>query len=218
MYKFLFKPFYKTMHHYVSMNSRWDFPEIKLGHDLGQEELNKITEFRLSCYKTEAPYLVPKNEDESFRERQFDLNSYHIIARNKTGAIVGSLRLLKRPFELEELTSDDELKSSLNEYLEISRLVCSERRQGLGRRLLIRAGLWSIQQTSYRGFTAVCKCHRLPMFKRFGFSPKASFKLTQREGQTYHLIRADFSYISLVTFFAYNFVQLQSLLTKKPLV
>lgn len=218
IYKILFSPFYRVMNRYVSANKKWTFAQVKLGRELEASELEAIHEFRLSCYKEDAPYLIPSDESEFERERAFDLNSYHIVAKNEEGNIVGTLRLLKRPFEMEQLNLPENAKQGLDEYLEISRLVCSERKQGLGRRLLIMAGLWSIQQTTYRGFTAICKCHRLPMFRRFGLAPKASFPISERGGQTYHLIRADFSHISAVTLLAYVFIQVQNLLIKKPLL
>ena len=202
------------MHRYVSARNEWVFPEIKLGRELALEELEAIKSFRLNQYRNDATYLVPKDENEQAREDFFDLNSYHITAKNLQGEVIGSLRLLKRPFELEHLNLDKKIHDGLDEYLEISRLICTERKQGLGRRLLIRAGLWSIEKTAFRGFTAICKCHRLPMFKRFGLIPTASFKISERGGQTYHLIRADFTHITMITCIAY----LVSSVLKKPLL
>ncbi len=208
-YKLAFKPFYFIMDQYVRFNKDWIFEEVKLGSELTSEQLQALHDFRMNCYKVDAPYLIPTNEEDLAAERAFDLNSYHIIAKDRSGAIIGSLRLLKRPFEMEKLTFSEEHKVGLDEYLEISRLVCSVRQKGLGRRLLIRAGTWSIQKTTYRGFTAICKCQRLPMFKRFGLTPKASFNISERQDQTYHLIRADFSQISTVTLKAFIALNLQ---------
>ena len=118
------------MNRYVTMNSRWSFPEIKLGSELAPSELEALQEFRLNCYRQDAPYLIPSDESEAERENLFDLNSFHIIAKNTDGNIVGSLRLLKRPFEMDKLQLPDDAKLELNEYLEISRLVCSDRKQG----------------------------------------------------------------------------------------
>tara|TARA_R110000868_G_scaffold407454_1_gene688909 strand:+ start:576 stop:1262 length:687 start_codon:yes stop_codon:yes gene_type:complete len=210
-YKLVFKPFYYLMDQYVRFNKDWTFEDVKLGSKLSKVELDALHTFRMNCYKNDAPYLIPQNDEELAQERAFDLNSFHIIAKDQSGAIIGSLRLLKRPFEMEKLSFSEEHKVGLDEYLEISRLVCSVRQKGLGRRLLIRAGTWSIQETTYRGFTAICKCHRLPMFKRFGLTPKASFSISERQDQTYHLIRADFSQISTVTLKAFIALNLQRL-------
>lgn len=210
-YKLVFKPFYFLMNQYVSFNKDWVFDEIKLGSELSKEQLKALHNFRMKCYENDAPYLIPQTETEIEQERAFDLNSYHVIAKDQSGAIIGSLRLLKRPFEMEKLSFSEEHKVGLDEYLEISRLVCSVRQKGLGRRLLIRAGTWSIQKTTYRGFTAICKCHRLPMFRRFGLTPKASFNISERQDQTYHLIRADFSQISTITLKAFVALNLQRL-------
>ncbi len=211
LYKLIFKPFFILLDIYIKANKDWDFQRVKLGSELSKEELDKLHEYRLECYRKDTPYLIPTTQEEFNIERDFDLNSYHIYAKNNQGEVIGSLRLLRRPFEMEKLNFSEEHKVGLDEYLEISRLVCSVRQKGLGRRLLIRAGLWSIERTNYKGFTAVCKCHRLPMFKRFGLIPKTSFKIHERQDQTYHLIKADFSEITFVTFRAFVSVQLMTL-------
>ncbi len=211
IYKLLFKPFFILLDIYIKANKDWDFQRIKLGSELSEAELDNLHNYRLDCYRQDTPYLIPTTKEEFAAERAFDLNSYHIYTKDKQGNIIGSLRLLRRPFEMEKLKFSDDHKIGLDDYLEISRLVCSVRQKGLGRRLLIRAGLWSIERTNYKGFTAICKCHRLPMFKRFGLIPKTSFKIHERENQTYHLIKADFSEITLVTFKAFISVQLATL-------
>ena len=211
LYKIIFKPFFYLLDKYIKSNRNWDFQRIKLGSELPTNELEALHAYRLSCYEKDSPYLIPKAQEELESEKAFDLNSFHIYAKDSEGNIIGSLRLLKRPFEMEKLSFSEEHKQGLDEYLEISRLVCSVRQKGLGRRLLIRAGIWSIVRTQYKGFTAICKCHRLPMFRRFGLIPKTSFKIQEREDQTYHLIRADFSEITMVTFKAFVTIQFETM-------
>lgn len=210
IYKILFKPFFYLLDKYIKSNKGWIFPKIRLGSELAASELEALHAYRLSCYEKDSPYLIPQTEQELESEKTFDLNSFHIYAKDSKGNIIGSLRLLKRPFEMDKLSFSNEHKQDLNEYLEISRLVCSVRQKGLGRRLLIRAGIWSIEKTKFKGFTAICKCHRLPMFKRFGLIPKTSFKIQEREDQIYHLIKADFSQITMVTFKAFVTLQFEN--------
>lgn len=96
--------------------------------------------------------------------------------------------------------------SQFNNYLEISRLVTNCPGKGIGKRLLIHAGIWAICDTHYDGFLAICRETNLKLFSYFGLAKLANFNLEHRKGSEYSLIKADFRLISKATFkfFAIN--------------
>lgn len=200
-------PFYSVLKMYIKMDRAHRYEKVKHGGSLNQDELNELFDFRLSCYKKKAQYLVPKTTEEISRERLYDANAYHSIVRNRKGEIVASSRFLPYPFEMCTIGLPSDLRlSQFSNYLEISRLVTNSPGKGIGKRLLIHAGIWAIRDTHYDGFLAICRETNLKLFSYFGLAKLANFNLEHRKGAEYSLIKADFRLISKATFkfFAVN--------------
>ena len=165
-----------------------------------RNELDEIYSFRNNCYRAGHGYLVPDSSTAKISEKSFDLNSFHARVFDKQGNLVGVTRMLPYPFEMSALELPENLRlSQFKNYLEVSRLVCSKRGSGIGRRLILSAGLWSIRETTFDGFLAVCRKGNLGLFNKFGLSVVANFELMNRPGSQYCLIKADFRLITKCT-------------------
>lgn len=194
-------PFYFVLKMYIKMDIAHRYDTVKHGSVLSKDELNELFEFRVECYERKAKYLVPKDSQEVSKERLYDNNAYHSIVRNRKGSIVASSRFLPYPFEMCTIGLPDDLRlSQFNNYLEISRLVTNSPGKGIGKRLLIHAGIWAICDTHYDGFLAICRESNLKLFSYFGLAKLANFNLEHRKGSQYSLIKADFRLISKATF------------------
>jgi len=194
-------PFYSVLKMYIKMDIAHSYEKVIHGAGLTQEELNELFDFRIGCYEKKAQYLVPKTSEEISRERLYDINAYHSIVRNRKGEIVASSRFLPYPFEMCTIGLPSDLRlSQFSNYLEISRLVTNCPGKGVGKRLLIHAGIWAICDTHYDGFLAICRETNLKLFSYFGLAKLANFNLEHRKGSEYSLIKADFRLISKATF------------------
>jgi hypothetical protein len=204
---YLFAPFYSVMKMYVKMDLAVQYEKVVNGKELSEEELQKIFEFRNECYKEKSPHLLPENEAEVKKEKIYDEYAYHAIARDNKGDIVAVSRFLPYPFEMCTIgLPSDLVLSQFTNYLEISRLVTSRPGKGIGKRLLIHAGVWAIEDTIYDGFLAIAREKNLKLFEYFGLSQLANFQLEARPGADYSLIKADFRLItkSTMKFFTIN--------------
>lgn len=200
-------PFYSALKIYIRMDRKHYYEKVRHGSSLDQKEKNELFAFRVKCYEQKASYLVPKTVEEISKEKIYDENAYHAIVKDGRGQIVAASRFLPYPFEMCSIELPDDLRlSQFSNYLEISRLVTNRPGKGIGKRLLIHAGIWAIEDTFYDGFLAICREQNLKLFSYFGLSKLANFHLEARRGSEYSLIKADFRLISKATFkfFALN--------------
>jgi hypothetical protein len=207
LFKSVFSPFYTLMKMYVQMDRKHHYEMVINGKFLDQATKNEIYDFRLSCYQGKNDYLIPKSSAEIAKEKLYDDYAYHALVRDKQGILVAVARFLPYPFEMCSIGLPTDLKlTQFNNYLEISRLVTNRPGLGIGKRLLIHAGLWAILDTYYDGFLAICRDKNLQLFSYFGLSKLSTFQIEQRKGSDYNLIKADFRLISKSTmkFFAVN--------------
>ena len=180
--------------------SPWRFEAITRGSELSQSALEEIEAFRISQYREKQAYLIPLSGKDRDRERELDLRSYHGRVRNRrTGEIVAVVRFCPYPFEVSSLLPGA-LHPEFIDHLEISRLVTSKKRSGIGRRLLIQGGCFAIESGRYRGFLAICRSGNLGIFQKFGLRSHGEHRLAGREGSIYHLISADFLRITRETY------------------
>jgi hypothetical protein len=193
-------PFYWFLERYVRLDKNHTFVAVIHGSAMTRNELDEIYSFRNNCYRAGHGYLVPDSSTAKISEKSFDLNSFHARVFDKQGNLVGVTRMLPYPFEMSALELPENLRlSQFKNYLEVSRLVCSKRGSGIGRRLILSAGLWSIRETTFDGFLAVCRKGNLGLFNKFGLSVVANFELMNRPGSQYCLIKADFRLITKCT-------------------
>lgn len=202
----LFSPFYSIMKMYVKMDLGIHYDKIVSGKELTAKERDLIFEFRNECYNEKSPHLLATSSAEVKKEKIYDEYAFHAIARNNKGEIVAVSRFLPFPFEMCQVGLPSDLKlSQFNNYLEISRLVTSMPGKGIGKRLLIHAGVWAIEDTIYDGFLAIAREKNLKLFSYFGLSKLASFQLEKRPGADYSLIKADFRLITKSTMKFFTF-------------
>jgi hypothetical protein len=202
VYKSIFTPFYKAMQLYIAADMEHAYEELQWGGDISEKVREEIYAFRISSYVGNNEYLIPKNETEVTREKSLDKNSYHTIVRcRKTQEIVGVMRLVSYPFEMSFLGMPVKLNMyEYSNYLELSRLIVARKGKGIGKRLLIHAGLFAMHRTNHTGFMAICRDEKMDLFNTFGLQSLAVFELDKRPGSQYHLIKADFDLISGKTF------------------
>jgi hypothetical protein len=202
----LFAPFYSIMKMYVKMDLGVQYDDVVNGKELTAQELETIFEFRNNCYENRSPHLLAESSAEVKKEKIYDEYAYHAIARDNKGEIVAVSRFLPYPFEMCQVGLPSDLKlSQFTNYLEISRLVTSRPGKGIGKRLLIHAGVWAIEDTIYDGFLAIAREKNLKLFSYFGLSKLASFQLEKRPGADYSLIKADFRLITKSTMKFFTF-------------
>lgn len=200
-------PFYSLLKMYIRIDRSHKYESVVHGSSLTTSERSELFNFRVNCYEKKAKYLVPTTAEAISKEKIYDENAYHSIVRDRNGDIVAASRFLPYPFEMCTIDLPSDLRlSQFSNYLEISRLVTSKPGKGIGKRLLIHAGIWAIQDTHYDGFLAICRETNLKLFSYFGLSKLANFNLEVRPGSEYSLIKADFRLISKATFkfFAVN--------------
>jgi hypothetical protein len=193
-----FRPFRAVLQLYIHFGPV-RFQKIRLGSELSEATLNEISRFRKTQYQGSQPYLIPDSPEAVTEENHLDLRSYHGIARDRSGNIIAVARFTPYPFETTRLLGA-ELTNLFREHLEISRVVTSKRRSGIGRRLLIQGGCFAISTKRYRGFVAVCKSGNLAIFEKFGLGTHGRHLIPGRPASPYHFISADFFRITVTTF------------------
>lgn len=201
VYSIVFMPFYALLKLYIRLDLNHKYESIVHGSTLSDEEINKIYDFRVACYKNKSEHLIPKDPTEVENELRFDRRAYHAVVKDKSGKIVAVSRYIPYQFEMCSLPIPKKVSlSEYNNYLEISRLVTSKPGVGIGKRLLVHAGIWAILDSIYDGFLAISRDNNTEFFSHFGLAKLASFKIKTRPGSKYSLIKADFRLISKCTF------------------
>ncbi len=202
----MFSPFYSVMKMYVKMDFGVHYANIINGKSLTQEQRDEIFNFRNKCYEKRSPHLLAVTDAEIRKEKLYDEYAYHAVARTTAGEIIAVSRFLPYPFEMCTVGLPSDLRiSQFSNYLEISRLVTSRPGKGIGKRLLIHAGVWAIEDTFYDGFLAIAREKNLKLFSYFGLSQLACFRLEKRPGAKYSLIKADFRLITKSTMRFFTF-------------
>ena len=200
MLNLLAQPFYSLLMLYIHSDLMHSYKKVVHGKDLSNQEREDILNFRNDCYAKKQKYLVAENDIQTETEKNYDLHSYHSRVFDKENNLVAVVRLLPFPFELSALGVPADVRlSQYSNYLEISRLVTNKPGLGIGKRLLIFAGIWAIRDTIYDGFLAVCRKKNLKLFSLFGLSRIANFGISHRPGAEYSLIKADFRLITKCT-------------------
>ncbi len=200
LFRFFSFPFFWLLDRYVRFDKKHHYAPVIHGSALTRDELEDVFSFRNNCYKNGHGYLIPDTDTAKISEKLFDLNSFHGRVFDQQGNLVAVTRMLPYPFEMSALELPPNLRlSQFKNYLEVSRLVCAKRGSGIGRRLILFIGLWSIRETTYDGFLAVCRRGNLGLFNHFGLSVVANFELMTRPGSQYSLIKADFRLITRCT-------------------
>jgi hypothetical protein len=194
----MFKPFYYSLHIYIKMN-KFKYSNLTLGSQFQNYELEQIKNFRNKMYQEKNSYLIAKTQFEQNLEEEIDFRSYHSIVYNQNNQIVAVSRFTPYPFEITAILGKEKTLPFKN-YLEISRLVCLEKHSGIGTRLLVKAGLYSIVQKKYDGFIAICRDENRSIFQKFGLKSIYQFNYSERGSNQYHFICADFFKISTSTF------------------
>lgn len=201
VYSIVFMPFYALLRLYIRLDLKHLYEPIVHGSTLSDEEIQSIYNFRISCYENKSQHLIPVDSTEISREIKFDRRAYHAIVRDKKGEIVAVSRYIPYQFEMCNLPIPKKIAlGTYSNYLEISRLVTSKPGVGIGKRLLVHAGIWAILDSMYDGFLAISRHNNTEFFSHFGLAKLASFNIKTRPGSKYSLIKADFRLISKCTF------------------
>lgn len=201
LYSIVFLPFYSLMKLYIKIDFKHSYEKIIHGSSLSGKQIAEIYNFRIRCYENKSEHLIPTTEYEVNKELDFDKRAYHAIVRDKNGEIVAVSRYIPYHFEMCDLPIPKKVRlKTYSNYLEISRLVTSKPGIGIGKRILVHAGIWAILDSYYDGFLAIARHKNTEFFSHFGLAQLASFDIKTRPGSKYSLIKADFRLISKCTF------------------
>jgi len=168
------------------------------GHALSQEKLDQIKAFRNEMYLEKQSYLIAQTEEDRRIEKDLDHRSYHAVVYNKKKEIIAVTRLTPYPFETTAILGEEKTRP-FKRYLEISRLVCKNKKAGIGKRLLIKSGGFAIRSKLYDGFIAICRDENCTIFQKFGLKTIDTFKYKNRGDSNYHFICANFFKVSIST-------------------
>lgn len=171
--------------------------QLRIAQVVTPPEVTRLRAARLAMYRGCDSYFGKlTNKDGS---DDLDFGSY-LFAAYVGDAIVGTIRLTPSPFEASKYIDTDRLadflgREKLGTYLEISRLVTDRTCQipGLGRALIVYAGLLTCLSTNYERYVAIAR----PALKEKSFNFKLdsdalSFRIPQRGEHEYHLLKGSF--------------------------
>ncbi len=80
---------------------------------------------------------------------------------------MGCLRLTPYIFELSELCDVLDWRD-FQHKVEIGRLVTDPSVKNVGKKLMMLAGIYIVENTDFKGFVGVCKSEKIDYFKKFG--------------------------------------------------
>lgn len=157
---------------------------------------SKLLQHRADYYAVSAPHLLSENERKI--EQEVDSRS-SIFLISQEDNILCSLRLTRRPFELEHFNIHEIDLQKYQNYLEIGRLVTAPHLDTMTASLVVRsllcaAGLWAIEAQNTAGFIAICRPFRIKFFNKFGLENLASFFSNERK-INYHLLAGSMTQI-----------------------
>lgn len=193
----ILKPFYVVLELYIRAD-KYQYSDLLRGQSLSEEKLDQIRAFRHNLYQEKQAYLIPKNEIEIEAEKKMDGRSYHAVVYDKHEKIVAVARFTPYPFEVTEILGEEKTLPFSN-YLEISRLICGPKKQGIGKRLLIKAGIFAIRSKKFDGFIAICRDENCTIFQKFGLKKIYDYLYEERGSVKYNFICADFLKVSTST-------------------
>ncbi len=193
----ILRPFYQLMDIYVRLIP-YTFADVTPGLALSQEKLDQIEAFRNEMYQENQSYLISRTEEDRQIEKDLDSRSYPASVYNKKKEIIAVTRLTPYPFETTAILGEEKTRP-FKRYLEISRLVCKDKKAGIGKRLLVKSGCFAIRSKRYDGFIAICRDENCTIFQKFGLKTIDTFKYKNRGDASYHFICANFFKVSTST-------------------
>ena len=140
--------------------------KINIFDELSSEMLQDIEVFRKKTMGGCCPYLYSDSHFSKINESLIDQQSIHFTI-TKSGNIVGHLRLNPSQTELKTLLPNKNL-SNYSSYLEISRFCVDRSALGIGKYLLINAGVFQYQKTDAIGLLALCPKKYQKTYQSFG--------------------------------------------------
>jgi hypothetical protein len=155
------------------------------GTQLPDSEYEEILKFRQRIYSTHSPHLL-ENRLLLAQDPAIDERSTHIVLRRE-GQVQGVLRLNAERMGIKSAFPEEVAK--FPGLVEISRLV-AEPGQGVGKWLMMSAGIHLVQSQMGRGLIAIARAKNVPLFNRFGMSLQAVQKTPDDPFDRYHLMTA----------------------------
>ena len=169
-------------------------PKVFSGH-INQAPIIDIIHHRNKTYVDHGfGYLVKDAIDEI---DPLDARAFHIWAECDE-KIVGSLRILTHPFEIQSVIKPQQtLIGNLNNHIEIGRLAINHRNPKIFERLMATACLHGIAH-NHKGIVGMCRIAQKRLFERFGLEAVDNNPLMvpSRNNGRYWIMGADWHRLS----------------------
>lgn len=170
---------------------------IRMARVTAEADLQDVSELRLRVYESNLPYMISQlsqNGQDDYDHRSF------IFAAWYESKIVASIRLTPYPFESLTFLPQEKLESFLgtawqSDYLEWSRLMVdsSLKVKGLMQQLIIYAGIYTLQHTTYTRYFGYSRPIVRRLFAGFHLAKeKLSFNIPKRGEHAYELLKGSF--------------------------
>ncbi len=143
----------------------------------------QVWEHRTKYYLAKAPHLLQTQEREL--EAHLDSRGLTFVVSHQ-GEILASLRLICRPFEIEDYEGLNINYNQFDNYWEIGRLVTSQDLDHITLAVIVQyllcvSGLEVFSLRGCQGLVAICKPHNVKLFSKFGMQSNGSIYCPNRK-------------------------------------
>lgn len=186
-----------TISSMYALNNLLAQKNIRMARVTTEADIRDVTKLRLKIYESNLPYMISQLSENG--QDDYDHRSY-IFAAWHENKIAASIRLTPYPFESLTFLPQEKLEMFLgiewqSDYLEWSRLMVdgSLKVKGLMQQLIIFAGIYTLQHTTYTRYFGYSRPIVRRLFAGFQLAKeKLGFNIPERGEHAYELLKGSF--------------------------